>query len=135
MIHGDENGVPFHVWAFEEWRGKYNIKPPWGRVEYMKLATALKRFDEQEHARAAWLAFLADDDPFNQGHSPGLFLATLSKWTVKGIKAQPKKAETFPGAERAAEMVRIRMEVERDATIPESGKRDEMSRRWKSIEV
>ena len=134
MIGGDPNGVPFHAFAFVEWRDKYGVKPPWGKVEYMKLAAALKRFDEPEQARAAWLAFLADPDPYYQGHAPGLFIATLSKWTVKGIPKPAPRPEKFPGSERAAKMVAILREVEADATIPATMKRDEMARRWKGIE-
>jgi len=135
MIGGDPNGVPFHVWAFEEWKAAHGFDPPWGKVEYIKLATAFKRFAHPDYARDAWTAFLADSDPYSEGHPPGLFLSQLAKWQVKANKrqAKPKKNETFPGAARAAEMVRIRMEVERDASIPEGSKRDEMARRWKGI--
>ena len=134
---GDSNGVPFHVWAFEEWRESHGFDPPWGKVEYIKLATAFKRFAHPDYARAAWTAFLADSDPYSEGHPPGLFLSQLAKWQVKANKRKPreKKAETFPGAERAAKMVAILKEVEADDTIPATMKRDEMAKRWKGIQA
>lgn len=135
MIGGDPNGVPFHVFAHQEWLDRYGVKPPWGKVEYMKLATALKRLDTSEAARNAWIAYLADEDQYLTGHPPGLFLSQLSRWVVKAIKARPKprKEPDFPGKARADAMVAIMREVELDPTIPQPMKRDEMARRWKQI--
>ena len=135
MMGGDSNGVLFKDFCWAEWRDKYGIKPPWGGREFTNLAAARSRFDNEDEARAAWLVYLKNTDTFFEGHGPGKFLMELSKFVARAAKTLPKKPASFPGAERAAEMVRIRMEVERDASIPESSKRDEMSRRWKSIEV
>ena len=135
LIGGDPNGVPFKDWAWSEWRDKYGTSPPWRNKEFAQLADARSRLDTEQLAREAWMMFLASNEPFHEGHSPGQFLYSLSKMTARAVKAipKPKQAATFPGAERAAKMVEILREVEADATIPGPMKRDEMARRWKGI--
>ena len=137
VMGGDPNGVPFKDWAWSEWRDKYGTSPPWRNKEFAQLADARSRLDTEQLAREAWMMFLASNEPFHEGHSPGQFLYSLSKMTARAVKAipKPKQAATFPGAERAAKMVEILREVEADATIPQAMKRDEMAKRWKGIEA
>ena len=134
VMGGDPNGVLFKDWAWEEWRTKYGVKPPWGAREFTNLAAARSRFDDEALARAAWTVYLANTEPFYEGHGPGKFLFELGKWIAKAPRpAVAKKPETYPGAERAAKMVAILKEVEADDTIPATMKRDEMARRWRQL--
>jgi len=132
MIHGDETAVPFKDWAFEEWRTKYGVKPPWGKREYTNLAAARSRFDTEELARAAWSTYLKNSEPFYEGHGPGKFLYDLGKWTAK-VPKRPQKQVEGEAVVRAQRMAKIYAEVERDASIPEAEKKNEASRRWKEL--
>ena len=131
MLGGDAVGVSFKDWAFEQWREKYGTKPPWGKVEYISLATALERLDTEDEARAAWDAYLACDEPFYQGHAPRLFLRDLGKWV--GRYKRPKPVEQEDPVR--ARMLKILLEVERDPSIPEDKKRLEAAKRWKGIQA
>lgn len=133
MIHGDENGVRWKDWVWEEWKAKYGTSPPWGKKEFSQLADARQRLDTEELARDAWRLFLASTDPFYEGHEPGKFLSSLTRWTGKAAKTPPRRHNSFPGAARAAAMARIVAEVSKDDTIPVEQKRAEMSKRWKEI--
>jgi hypothetical protein len=133
MNGGDSNGWPFKDWAFEQWRAKYGTKPPWGKVDFIKLSTARERFDTEDLARAAWDAYLASTDEFYAGHDPGHFLSSLSRWVAKAPKAPVRHSDADEA--RYAEMRRILREVERDPSIPEDKKRVEAAKRWKAIEV
>lgn len=134
MLHGDPNGLPFKDWAWEEWRDKYGVKAPWLGKDFVVMANALKALGDEATARAAWTAFLASDDLFYQGHEPGKFLASLSRWAAK---TKPKSArrdkmhEDPKWAERKAALLQIYREVAADASIPETEKRDECSRRFR----
>ena len=136
MLHGDSNGPAFKDWAWQEWNDKYGLEAPWLVKDFVSLASALKALKGDEPvARAAWSLYLADNDPFYLGHSPAKFLSSLARWTVKAAKRTSvvKRSESFPGAARAAEMVRILREVEADASIPQPMKRDEAAKRWREI--
>ena len=81
---------PFAAACHDAWAARYGLKPPWGAKEYVALSTARKRLPDDARAHAAWAAFLACEDPFYQGHEPGLFLARLSKFLVlslEGVKS------------------------------------------------
>lgn len=80
MLNGDANGVQFKDFCFESWREKHGSKPPWGPKDYVLLANAHKRFEDEESSRRAWTAFLATDEPFLAGHDPGKFMLTISRW-------------------------------------------------------
>jgi len=133
MIGGDSTGVPYHVFCHDEWRDKYGIRPPWGNKEFAQLAQAYKRFENDGVARSTWKLYLASGDEFYQGHEPGKFLASLSRWIVKAPK--PKKAASFPGAARAAAMAKVVREVHADPAIPGPMKQDEMKKRWAMIPI
>lgn len=132
-LGGDAAGVLFPVWAWEEWKSRYGTSPPWGKKEMAQLHEARQRLDTEQLAREAWMAFLTSTDPFYEGHEPGKFLSSLSRWTGRVAKKASKRPNAFPGAARAAAMARIVAEVSRDATIPLDQKRAEMSRRWKEL--
>lgn len=130
---GDPNGVPFHVFAFEEWRAKYGTKPPWGKREFTNLAAARSRFDTEDLARAAWTVYLKNTDTFFEGHGPSKFLMELGKWVAKAPKAQPKKQADGEAVARSRRMAKIYAEVERDSAIPDSEKKNEASRRCREL--
>ena len=132
MLAGDPIGVPFNDWAFIEWGEKYGTKAPWGKVEFIALATALSRFESETIARGAWTNYLACDDPFYRGHSPRLFLASLGRWTPKVPRARRDKMQPDDiWKQKADALVRLHKEVNEDESIPELRKRDEVSRRFK----
>lgn len=143
MLGGDEDGVLFKDWAWEEWKSKYGTSPPWMPKDFVILHKARNLMETEHVAREAWTAYLNDTTPFYEGHGPGLFLNNLSRFLVRVVKTIPRSEtfkplgtvarESFPGAARAARMVEILKEVEADATIPQTMKRDEMARRWKGI--
>ncbi len=135
MLGGDSNGVPFHVFCHDEWRDKYGDKPPWLAKDYTQLATALKALGGEEKARAAWRMFLASTDQFYEGHPPGKFLGSLSRWVAKAPKPQKQvEGEAVSAAlRRAGLMAKIYAEVEKDNSIPPDQKIAERSKRWKQI--
>ena len=131
MIGGDPNGVPFKDWAWSEWRDKYGVKPPWGAREFTNLAAARSRFDDEALARAAWTVYLANTEPFYEGHGPGKFLFDLGKWTAKAPRPVPKPSDEKSAIlKRAAAMAAVVREVHADDAIPQPMKQDEMKRRW-----
>lgn len=135
MMGGDPNGVPFHVFCYEEWKSKYGTSPPWGKKEYSQLAEAHHRLDTEELARSTWNTFLASTDSFHEGHSPGQFLWSLSKMTARAVKAiskQPEQTENKALADRA----RIMREVYTDPAWSgktELEKRTEYARRAREL--
>ena len=131
MIGGDSNGVPFHTFCFEEWKSKYGTKPPWLKVDYIELAKARTTFESEDIARAAWQKFLASDDPFYAGHEPRKFLSSLGRWVPKQRLRRDKMRDDGPWAERTAALVELHRQVNADDSIPEAGKRDEVSRRFR----
>jgi hypothetical protein len=134
MMGGDSNGVPFKDWAFKEWGDKYGVKAPWMPVDFIKLAKARAQFESEDLARAAWTAYLNNQEPFFAGHDPGRFLSNLSRFIVR---AKPKKLHRDPMREddiwsrKTAALIRIHREVACDDTIPNEKKRDECSRRFR----
>ncbi len=136
MIHGDSNGVPFHVFCHDEWRDKHGDKPPWLAKDYTQLATALKALGGEEKARAAWRMFLASTDPFYEGHPPGKFLASMSRWVAKAKPQRQVEGEAVSAAlKRAGLMAKIYAEVDRDPSIHEAEKKNEASRRCREIDA
>ena len=131
MLGGDQNGLAFRDWAFICWRDRYGTKAPWLPKDFVILARALAAFEDEATARAAWTAFLDSQDPFYAGHEPGKFLVSLSRW---GAKAKPRPSRK-PSEDdvRTVALIRIHREVSQDPNIPESGKRDECSRRYREI--
>ena len=81
---------PFAVHAHDSWKARHGLKPPWGQREYVQLATALRRLPDEATAIKAWDTYLAEDDPFYDGHSPGQFLAALSKFLVRSFEDRSK---------------------------------------------
>jgi hypothetical protein len=133
MMGGDLDGAPIRwsEWCYESWKLQYGIKPPWGGPEFAQLATARKRFESEELARAAWRAFLESGDPFYAGKEPKMFLSSLSRWIVK-VPAKRKKPEQVEGEAIVARQ-RIMREVYQDASIPEAEKRNEYARRAREL--
>ena len=134
MLGGDENGVLFKDWAWEEWKAKYGTSPPWSKKEFAQLADARHRIDTEQVAREAWTKFLASTDEFYAGHEPGKFLYSLSRW-VAGVAAKrprrDKMQEDGPWADRTACLVELYRKVNADDSISEAKKRDEVSRRFR----
>ena len=130
---GDSNGVPFKDFAWEEWKAKYGTSPPWGKVEFIILAEARHRIDTEELARTAWTKFLASPVPFFAGHEPKKFLASLSQWVAASVPRlrRDKMQEDGPWADRTAALVELHRSVNADDSIPEAGKRNEISRRFR----
>jgi hypothetical protein len=134
MLGGDENGQPFKDWAFEEWRSKYSVKPPWLTKQFVALAGALKVSESEEVARAAWSSYLASTDPFYEGHPPTKFLQSIDRWTVKAKPRnlhRDKMRDDDPWAQRTKALQRIYAEVHADPSIHELDKRSECSRRFR----
>ena len=138
MIHGDENGVQFKDFCWEEWKAKYSTSPPWGKAEFVVLHEARQRLDTEDLARAAWTKFLASTDPFHEGHSPKKFLYSLSQMTARALRGMPprerrdKIQDDGPWADRTAYLIQLHKEVNADDSIHELKKRDEVSRRFKA---
>jgi len=134
MLHGDADGVPWADFCFQEWRETHGFDPPWSKLEYVKLNLALKRLNSEDVARAAWKAFLDSDDQYSEGHAPGLFLATLAKWTVRAAKKKPQKQVGSGVAAIYAARAELLREIERDPRFPSvREQRDEYSRRVKEF--
>ena len=131
MLAGDSDGVPWADFCFQEWRETHGFDPPWSKLEYVKLNLALKRLNSEDVARAAWKAFLDSDDQYSEGHAPGLFLATLAKWTVRAAKKKPQKRV---GEDVYSERLKIMQAVYEDPQFTtELERRNEYKRR--AVEV
>lgn len=73
--------------AIDLWLERYDRKTlPWGEPDHKALKTAHAR--DPDGFLPAWMAYLADEDPFYEGHSPRKFISDLSKWLARG---KPKR--------------------------------------------
>jgi len=136
MLGGDQTGIPFRVFCWEEWKAKYRTSPPWGKKEFAQLHEARARIDTEQLAQEAWTKFMASTDSFHEGHSPGQFLYSLSKMTARAAQAATRMhrdgMRADPGyAERTKALQRIYAEVYKDDSIHEMDKRSECSRRFR----
>ena len=132
MLGGDENGIPFKDFCFEEWRAKYGVKPPWMKKDYMILAAALKTLGDEAQARSCWKSFLQNKDPFNFGHSPGKFVFNLSMWAAVAPKPPQPKSKSR-NDELLDRMAQAQAEVWKNDGIPLAMKRTAAKQKWEEI--
>lgn len=98
---------PFADYAHAAWQKKYGNPPPWTGKMYAQLSKARQVLKDERVAQLSWEKFLADPDPFYQGHEPGLFLARLPRWATYPKKHAVPVASNAGWSERAEMMAAI----------------------------
>lgn len=78
--------MAFKDFAFQAWAEKYGHNPPWLKRDYMILVQARNAIRDEERSRAAWNAYLTENDPFYEGHPTTKFIGNLPKWEAKARK-------------------------------------------------
>jgi len=99
------NPRPYTDYAVETWAAKFGRKPAWRKYQYVNISELLgqQRFS-LETFKAAWDAYLADEDPFvkdRQGHSLSWF---SSKFDVYIHKSKTETTNVGVSDEEKAKM-------------------------------
>ena len=98
VVQGESTRA-FTDYAVSSYQAKHaNRKPTWGQSQYVQFARLYKaqKFT-LEQFKAAWDAYLADDDPFvreKQGHSLAWFCSKFDAYANRVLKNPQSKVQT-----------------------------------------